>query len=85
MELATLGWVSPPPPRPPPPPPPPHIAHLLLLVSAHAADGLLFTGGFLSQLVNDAPVERCVAAANYAANVVIKHPGCSFPEKPQFH
>lgn len=46
--------------------------------------GDAWLGGFLSQLVHDKPLEVCVAAANYAANVVIKRAGCSFPEKPSF-
>lgn len=40
--------------------------------------GDAWLGGFLAYLVQDAPLETCVAAANYAANVVIRHPGCSW-------
>ena len=46
--------------------------------------GDAWLGGFLAQLVQGADLERCVASANYAANVVIKHQGCTYPEKPDF-
>ncbi|XP_024916981.1 adenosine kinase-like isoform X3 [Cynoglossus semilaevis] len=47
--------------------------------------GDAFVGGFLSQLVQDKPVERCVEAAHYAGSVIIKQAGCTFPEKPDFN
>lgn len=40
--------------------------------------------GFLSQLVQDKPLDQCVKAAHYAANVIIQRSGCTFPEKPDF-
>lgn len=40
--------------------------------------------GFLSQLVQEKPLDQCVKAAHYAANVVIQRAGCTFPEKPDF-
>lgn len=47
--------------------------------------GDAFVGGFLSQLVQGKPIERCVAAGNYVANVVIKRSGPTYPrEKPAF-
>ena len=47
--------------------------------------GDAFVGGFLSQLVQDKPVERCVAAGNYLANLIIQRSGASYPEgKPSF-
>ncbi|GMN22357.1 hypothetical protein TIFTF001_048987 [Ficus carica] len=46
--------------------------------------GDAFVGGFLSQLVQEKPIEDCVRAACYAANVLIQRSGCSFPEKPNF-
>ncbi|KAM7408823.1 hypothetical protein PAMA_002511 [Pampus argenteus] len=46
--------------------------------------GDAFVGGFLSELVQNKPLEQCVKAANYAANVIIRHAGCTFPEKPDF-
>jgi len=46
--------------------------------------GDAWLGGFLAYLVQDAPLEKCVAAAMYAANVVIQRPGCTFPEQPDF-
>ena len=46
--------------------------------------GDAWLGGFLAQLVQGASTERCVASANYAANIVIKRQGCTFPEKPEF-
>ncbi|XP_029465422.1 adenosine kinase isoform X5 [Rhinatrema bivittatum] len=46
--------------------------------------GDAFVGGFLSQLVYDRPLEECIRAGHYAANVVIRRAGCTFPEKPDF-
>lgn len=40
--------------------------------------------GFLSQLVQEKPLDQCVQAAHYAANVIIQRAGCTFPEKPNF-
>ena len=45
---------------------------------------MLFFVGFLSQLIQKYPIAECVQAANYAANVIIKRAGCTFPEKPDF-
>ncbi|XP_065263472.1 adenosine kinase isoform X3 [Emys orbicularis] len=47
--------------------------------------GDAFVGGFLSQLVYDRPLTECIRAGHYAANVIIKRSGCTFPEKPDFH
>ncbi|XP_024141079.1 adenosine kinase b isoform X1 [Oryzias melastigma] len=44
-----------------------------------------FVGGFLSALIQDQPLEECIRAGHYAANVIIKRVGCTFPEKPNFH
>ncbi|CAH2321672.1 adenosine kinase isoform X1 [Pelobates cultripes] len=46
--------------------------------------GDAFVGGFLSQLVNEKPLEECIRAGHYSANVVIKRAGCTLPEKPDF-
>uniref|UniRef100_G3NTV7 Adenosine kinase n=2 Tax=Gasterosteus aculeatus aculeatus TaxID=481459 RepID=G3NTV7_GASAC len=46
--------------------------------------GDAFVGGFLSELVMDKPMDQCVKAAHYAANVIIRRAGCTFPEKPDF-
>ncbi|CAK9867156.1 unnamed protein product [Sphagnum jensenii] len=54
------------------------------LVDTNAA-GDSFVGGFLSQLVLGKSIHDCVCAGNYAANVVIQRPGCTFPLKPNFH
>lgn len=40
--------------------------------------------GFLSGLVQDKPLDQCVRAAHYSANVIIRRAGCTFPEKPDF-
>jgi adenosine kinase len=53
------------------------------LVDTNGA-GDAFVGGFLSQLVAGKPVEECVRAGNYAANVIIQRSGCTFPDKPAF-
>ncbi|XP_077896030.1 adenosine kinase isoform X6 [Ictidomys tridecemlineatus] len=47
--------------------------------------GDAFVGGFLSQLVCDKPLTECIRAGHYAANVIIRRTGCTFPEKPDFH
>ncbi|KAG9138962.1 hypothetical protein Leryth_007576 [Lithospermum erythrorhizon] len=53
------------------------------LVDTNGA-GDAFVGGFLSQLVQEKPIENCVKAGCYAANVVIQRSGCTYPEKPDF-
>jgi adenosine kinase len=46
--------------------------------------GDAFVGGFLAMMALGRPIVECVAAGNYAANVVIRQPGCTFPPKPHF-
>uniref|UniRef100_A0A8C6K6J3 Adenosine kinase n=1 Tax=Nothobranchius furzeri TaxID=105023 RepID=A0A8C6K6J3_NOTFU len=46
--------------------------------------GDAFVGGFLSGLVQEKPLDQCVKAAHYSANVIIRRAGCTFPEKPDF-
>lgn len=41
--------------------------------------------GFLSALVQEQVLEECIRAGHYAANVIIRRVGCTFPEKPDFH
>ncbi|KAG7279584.1 hypothetical protein CRUP_034172 [Coryphaenoides rupestris] len=47
--------------------------------------GDAFVGGFLSQLVLEQPLEECIRAGHYAANVIIQRVGCTFPKEPDFH
>jgi len=47
--------------------------------------GDAFVGGFLSELVQEKALEQCVRAGHYAANVIIRRAGCTFPDKPDFH
>ncbi|XP_075933219.1 adenosine kinase isoform X1 [Anarhichas minor] len=47
--------------------------------------GDAFVGGFLSELVQGKQMHQCVKAAHYAANVIIRRAGCTFPEKPDFN
>ncbi|XP_034165095.2 LOW QUALITY PROTEIN: adenosine kinase b [Pangasianodon hypophthalmus] len=47
--------------------------------------GDAFVGGFLSELVQEKSLEQCIHAGHYAANVIIRRSGCTFPEKPDFH
>ncbi|KAG4959554.1 hypothetical protein JHK87_036187 [Glycine soja] len=54
------------------------------LVDTNGA-GDAFVGGFLSQLVKHKPVEECIRAGCYAANVIIQRPGCTYPPAPDFH
>ncbi|XP_036937717.1 adenosine kinase-like isoform X3 [Acanthopagrus latus] len=46
--------------------------------------GDAFVGGFLSALVQEHKLEECIRAGHYAANVIIKRVGCTFPEKPDY-
>ena len=46
--------------------------------------GDAWVGGFLSQLVLGQSVEECIRGGHYAANVIIKRSGCTYPEKPTF-
>ncbi|XP_013383354.1 adenosine kinase 2 isoform X2 [Lingula anatina] len=46
--------------------------------------GDAFVGGFLAQYVLGKPVEECVRCGHYAANIVIKRSGCTYPDKPDF-
>ncbi|TJX40291.1 hypothetical protein E8P77_32680 [Soehngenia saccharolytica] len=53
------------------------------LVDTNGA-GDAFVGGFLSQLVLGKPIEDCVEAAKYAANVIIQRSGCTYPDTPDY-
>jgi len=46
--------------------------------------GDAFVGGFLSQLVSNKPLQKCIDGGNYAANVIIQRAGCTFPSKCDF-
>ena len=46
--------------------------------------GDAWVGGFLSQLVLERSVEDAIGGGHYAANVIIKRSGCTFPPKPEF-
>ena len=46
--------------------------------------GDAWVGGFLSQLVLGKTIEQCLQGGHYAANVVIKRSGCTFPSNPEF-
>lgn len=46
--------------------------------------GDAWIGGFLSQLAVGRSIEECIQGGNYAANVIIKRSGCTFPPKPNF-
>ena len=46
--------------------------------------GDAWVGGFLSQLVQGKTIKESLAGGHYAANIVIKRSGCTFPEKPDF-
>ncbi|XP_075872348.1 adenosine kinase b isoform X1 [Nelusetta ayraudi] len=47
--------------------------------------GDAFVGGFLSALVQEQALEECIRAGHYAANVIIRRVGCTFPERPDYH
>lgn len=46
--------------------------------------GDAWVGGFLSQLVIGRSVEECIQGGHYAANVIIKRSGCTFPSESNF-
>jgi len=41
--------------------------------------GDAFVGGFLSQLVQEKPLEKCIEAGIFAARTIIQSSGCTFP------
>eukprot|EP01080_Neovahlkampfia_damariscottae_P008269 gene8269-94_t len=46
--------------------------------------GDAFCGGFMSQLTQGKDLKTCVDAGNYAAQTILLHSGCTYPEKPEF-
>jgi len=46
--------------------------------------GDAFVGGFLAQFVQKRPMAKCVECGIWAATVIIKRSGCTFPEKMEF-
>jgi len=48
------------------------------LVDSNGA-GDAFVGGFLSQYIQDKPLNECVAAGNWASRVILQRTGCTFP------
>uniref|UniRef100_A0A3Q3WI64 Adenosine kinase n=1 Tax=Mola mola TaxID=94237 RepID=A0A3Q3WI64_MOLML len=56
-----------------------------IVVLTQGKDDTTIAIGFLSELVQEKPLDRCVKAAHYAANVIIRRAGCTFPEKPNFN
>uniref|UniRef100_A0A4W5LPM2 Adenosine kinase n=1 Tax=Hucho hucho TaxID=62062 RepID=A0A4W5LPM2_9TELE len=42
--------------------------------------GDAFVGGFIAQLALEQPIEKCVDAGHWAAQVVIRRSGCTFPD-----
>lgn len=65
-----------------------YISSLLCVFSVFSVDFCLslssYATGFLSELVQEKPLDQSVKAAHYAANVIIRRAGCTFPEKPDF-
>lgn len=61
------------------------LCKLFMITLLTFVSGDAFVGGFLSQLVQEKPVEDCVRAGCYAANVVIQRSGCTYPPKPEFN
>lgn len=53
------------------------------LVDTNGA-GDAFVGGFLSQLVQEKPIEDCVRAGHFAARTIIQRSGCTFPKECSF-
>eukprot|EP01062_Namystynia_karyoxenos_P084388 TRINITY_DN9916_c0_g1_i1.p1 TRINITY_DN9916_c0_g1~~TRINITY_DN9916_c0_g1_i1.p1 ORF type:complete len:392 (+),score=105.96 TRINITY_DN9916_c0_g1_i1:86-1177(+) len=46
--------------------------------------GDAFVGGFLSQLAQKRPMRDCIRGGQYAAQVIIRNHGCTFPEQHGF-
>jgi len=46
--------------------------------------GDAFVGGFLAQYVQDKPLEVCVRCGIWAATIIIKRSGCTFPKDMDF-
>ncbi|EQC28726.1 adenosine kinase [Saprolegnia diclina VS20] len=42
--------------------------------------GDAFVGGFIAQMALEQPIEKCVDAGHWAAQVVIRRSGCTFPD-----
>lgn len=61
------------------------LCQLFMITLLTFVSGDAFVGGFLSQLLQEKPVEDCVRAGCYAANVVIQRSGCTYPPKPEFN
>lgn len=62
-----------------------NVTHHSVFVIVARMTGDAFVGGFLSQLVQEKPIEECVKAGIYASNVVIQRSGCTYPEKPSYN
>uniref|UniRef100_A0A3Q3KRL7 Adenosine kinase n=1 Tax=Monopterus albus TaxID=43700 RepID=A0A3Q3KRL7_MONAL len=56
-----------------------------VVVFTQGKDDTVATVGFLYALVQDQTLEECIRAGHYAANVIIRRVGCTFPEKPDYH
>ena len=46
--------------------------------------GDAFVGGFLAQLILGKPIAEAVRCGHYAAGVIIRRSGCSFPDTPEY-
>ena len=46
--------------------------------------GDAFTGGFLSQFIQEKPLETCMKCAIYCAAECIQRLGCAFPKENKF-
>jgi len=43
--------------------------------------GDAFVGGYLSQLIQGRPLDKCIDAGMWAARIIIQHSGCTYPPK----
>jgi adenosine kinase len=46
--------------------------------------GDAFVGGFIAQLILGKPIAEAVRCGHYAAGVIIRRSGCSFPDTPEY-
>ncbi|XP_036784499.1 adenosine kinase isoform X3 [Manis pentadactyla] len=56
-----------------------------IVIFTQGREDTVVATGFLSQLITDKPLTECIRGGHYAASVIIRRTGCTFPEKPDFH
>jgi len=62
--------------------PVPKVAKAEIVDTNGAGDA--FVGGFIAQLILGKPIAEAVRCGHYAAGVIIRRSGCSFPDTPEY-